>query len=199
VNEGALAHVTAYMEEGERRRISRLRLADTEPGRFVRLSLRPSPQAPARARRLVAGFVGDSVGDALRYALQLVASELVKNAVVYGSRSVPVRLELAVHPDWIELRVCNGGERMHMRELRSRRDAGGRGLEIVDALTWGWSIDTGPLETAVSVRVPIVDSPVDEKRLLRLAEAGRGYGTPMPRRAPGPDRRARRPASSRRS
>jgi hypothetical protein len=85
-----------------------------------------------------------------------------------------------------------------MRELRSGRPDGGRGLEIVDALTWGWSIDTGPLETAVSVRVPIVDSPVDQARLLRLAQAPKGYGTPMSSRDHGADRRARRPASSRR-
>ena len=112
---------------------------------------------------MVAGFVGASASENLRFALQLVASELVKNAVLYGSSEQPIRLEVSVHRDWIELRVVNGGNRIVMSELRSRREGGGRGLEIVDALAWGWTIDSGPLETTVSVRLPIVDSPAHRR------------------------------------
>jgi hypothetical protein len=138
----------------------------------------------------VAGFVGDSGGDRLRYTVQLIASELIKNAVVYGSQSRPVRLEIAVQQDSIELRVANGGDRIHVSDLRARRDDGGRGLEIVDALTGGWSIETGPAETVVSVRLPTGDSSADP----RLPAARTGYRGGMPSR----DRHARRPASSRR-
>jgi hypothetical protein len=41
-----------------------------------------------------------------------------------------------------------------MRKLRTRRREGGRGLEIVDALADAWSIETGPLGTKVTVRLP---------------------------------------------
>jgi hypothetical protein len=117
------------------------------------------------------------------FALQLVASELVKNAVLYGSDQGLVRMEIAVHRDWIELCVT-GGDRIVMSELRSRREGGGRGLEIVDALAWGWTIDSGPLETTVSVRLPIVDSPAeDRQRLACLATYTRGYEMDVPRRS----------------
>jgi anti-sigma regulatory factor (Ser/Thr protein kinase) len=145
--------------------------------------LLPTDEAPGRARRIVAGFVGASASERLRFALQLVASELVKNAVLYGSREEPIRFEVAVHRDWIELRVTNSGDRIVMSELRSRREEGGRGLEIVDALAWGWTIDSGAVETAVSVRMPIVDSPFDRERLSRLSGRSFGYDAGMPGRS----------------
>jgi anti-sigma regulatory factor (Ser/Thr protein kinase) len=178
-------HLRGYVEHGERRRLAALRLAGSQPGRFAQASLQPTTRAPGEARRMVAGFVGASASENLRFALQLVASELVKNAVLYGSSEQPIRLEVAVHRDWIELRVVNGGNRIVMSELRSRRLEGGRGLEIVDALTWGWTIDSGPVETAVSVRLPIVDSPFDHERLSRLAGRGTGYDPGMPSRSRG--------------
>jgi anti-sigma regulatory factor (Ser/Thr protein kinase) len=175
-------HVLGYVEHGERRRLDDLRLAGAQPGRFARLSLPPSVDAPAHARRIVAGFVGAGAPEALRFALQLIASELIENAVLYGSREEAVRLELAKHRDWIELTVTNGGDRMTMADLRSGREGGGRGLEIVDALAWGWTIDTGPLGTAISVRLPIVESPfdVDREVLGRLAHRATGYEMGVP-------------------
>jgi anti-sigma regulatory factor (Ser/Thr protein kinase) len=176
-------HVRGYLEHGERRRLKNLRLAASQPGRFARVMLEPNVEAPGRARRTVAGFVGASGSETLRFALQLVASELVKNAVLYGSPDEPIRFEVAVHRDWIELRVTNSGDRIVMRELRSRREEGGRGLEIVDALSWGWTIDSGPVETAISVRMPIVDSPFDRERLSRLSGRSFGYDMGMPGRS----------------
>ncbi len=175
-------HVHGYVEQGERRRLDTLRLAASQPGRSARLSLRPSVDAPASARRIVAGFLGAGTSEALKFALQLVASELIKNAVLYGSREEPVRLEIEMHRDWIELRVTNGGDRMTIADLRSGREGGGRGLEIVDALTGGWTIDTGPLGTAISVRLPNVDSPfdVDRAELGRLAHRATGYVMGVP-------------------
>ena len=85
----------------------------------------------------------------------LVASELVKNAVLYGTEREPIRLELQLFRDWADLCVQNGGGRISMKSLRTRRREGGRGLEIVDALAEAWSIDTGPLGTKISVRLPV--------------------------------------------
>jgi len=97
-----------------------------------------------------------------------------------------------LHSHWIELTVTNSGKRITMKELRSRRRDGGRGLEIVDALTFGWTIDSGPFGTAVSVRFPIADSPFDRERLARLAGRGTGYDVSVPRRSRG---RGRGPVS----
>jgi len=126
--------------------------------------------------------LGAGTSEALKFALQLVASELIKNAVLYGSREEPVRLEIEMHRDWIELRVTNRGDRMTIADLRSGREGGGRGLEIVDALTGGWTIDTGPLGTVISVRLPNVDSPfdVDRAELGRLAHRATGYVMGVP-------------------
>ena len=87
------------------------------------------------------------------FNLRLVASELVKNAVLYGFDSAPVELQLQLYPEWVDLRVRNEGRRLRMKNLRTRRPDGGRGLEIVDALADSWSIVSGPRGTTVSVRL----------------------------------------------
>jgi len=73
--------------------------------------------------------------------------------VLYGAGDEPVELQLELYPEWVDLRVRNSGGRMRMKNLRRHRRDGGRGLEIVDALAEAWSIDSGPLGTAVSVRL----------------------------------------------
>ena len=72
--------------------------------------------------------------DRFAFYLRLTASELVKNAVLYGSEREPIHLDLKLFQDWAELRVQNGGARLSMKSLREQRRQGGRGLEIVDAL-----------------------------------------------------------------
>ena len=63
--------------------------------------------------------------------------------------------------DWAELRVQNGGGRLSIKSLRTRRRHGERGLEIVDALADAWSIDTGPLGTKITVRLPVQPTATD--------------------------------------
>ena len=55
--------------------------------RTLRLSLDPGVDAPARARRAPASFADGSTDPALGFALELVASGLVKNAVLYEDRT----------------------------------------------------------------------------------------------------------------
>ena len=101
-------------------------------------------------------MLGDDRETRFGFYLRLVASELVKNAVLYGSDRESIRMETKLFPDWAELRVQNSGGRFSMRKLRTRRREGGRGLEIVDALADAWSIDTGPLGTKITVRLPVL-------------------------------------------
>jgi anti-sigma regulatory factor (Ser/Thr protein kinase) len=88
------------------------------------------------------------------FSLRLVASELIKNAVLYGSDTEPIRMGIRLFPDWAEMWVQNSGKRLSLTSLRTRRRQGGRGLEIVDALADAWSIDSGPSGTKITVRLP---------------------------------------------
>jgi DNA-binding transcriptional MerR regulator len=119
-----------------------------------RFRIESASEAPLEARRAVDEAVVDGTYDeAFVFNLRLVASELVKNAVVYGLENAPVELELQLYPESVDLRVRNEGKRLRMKNLRTRRPDGGRGLEIVDALADSWSIDSGPRGTTVSVRL----------------------------------------------
>ncbi len=118
-----------------------------------RLRIESAPEAPLEARRVVDEVVDGTYEDAFCFNLRLIASELVKNAVLYGLESTPVELELQLYPDGVDLRVRNEGGRLRMKNLRTRRPDGGRGLEIVDALADSWSITSGPRGTTVSVRL----------------------------------------------
>ena len=144
----------------------------------------PGVDAPARARRAVASFADGPTDPALSFALELVASELVKNAVLYGSNEEAVRLELVGDSSEIELRVTNRGERIHMSGLRSHREDGGRGLEIVDALCLGWTITSGPLETSISVRMPHRRAVAGAQVRARVWPAGRPGTTTACREQP---------------
>ena len=155
----------------------------SNPERTLTLSLEPGVDAPARARRAVASFADGPTDPALSFALELVASELVKNAVLYGSSEEAVLLELAGDSSEIELRVTNRGERIHMSGLRSHREDGGRGLEIVDALSLSWTITSGRLETSISVRMPLGSRGGGAGSGTRLACRGAGYDDGMPVRS----------------
>ena len=86
--------------------------------------------------------------------MALATSELVNNAVVHGSHSDAITMEIRQAPDWLEVEVQNRGERVRMKDFRTRRPEGGRGLEIVDALVDSWSIHSLPLGgTRVTVRL----------------------------------------------
>lgn len=150
-----LRRVLAQVRRGSRARAAHENALSPRPIRTSRVRLAPSPEAPMEARRAVDALLED--GDDARFAfyMRLVASELVKNAVLYGGRREPIRLELQLFRAWADLGVQNGGSRLTMKSLRTRRRDGGRGLEIVDALAEAWSIDTGPLGTKVAVRLPI--------------------------------------------
>jgi transposase-like protein len=148
-----LRRVLAQLRRGARARAAHDLATLPTPVRATRARFEPEPGAPALARRVIDELLAY---DDTRFAfyLRLVASELVKNAVLYGSDREPIRLEAKLFPDWAELRVQNSGGRLSMRKLRTRRREGGRGLEIVDALSDAWSIETGPLGTKVTVRLP---------------------------------------------
>jgi DNA-binding transcriptional MerR regulator len=150
-----LRRVLAQIRRGVRASHAHTAALAVHPRRTARLRLDPDPQAPQLARAAVDELVADCGHERFAFYLRLVASELVKNAVLYGSSREPIRLEMSLYPNAAELRVQNAGSRLRVKSLRTQRPDGGRGLEIVDALAESLTIDTGPLGTRVSVRLPM--------------------------------------------
>jgi len=107
---------------------------------MARHQLAATPDAPARARRLVADALGhdDEVA-----AAQLAVSEIVTNALRHG-RARPDRRD-------IELRLEPRGERLRVSVLdpgagaalrrRPGGAGGGWGLEIVERVVHAWGHD----------------------------------------------------------
>jgi len=150
-----LRRVLSQLRRGARARSAHDAVRILQPIRTSRLRIHPSPQAPSQARRVVDGLLDDVDDPRFAFNLRLVASELVKNSVLYGSDRDPVRIEIRLFPGYAELCVENGGRPLSIKSLRTRRREGGRGLEIVDALAKSWSIDTGAFGTRITVRLPI--------------------------------------------
>jgi len=129
------------------------RARTTEPVGTFRLRIAPSPQAPSEARRAVDDLVGDSVDPRFAFYLRLVASELVKNALLHGSSSEPIVVKARLDEGRVDLQVEDHGGRLTLKRLRRRRRDGGRGLDIVDALVDAWTIESGLPGTRISVRM----------------------------------------------
>lgn len=147
-----LRRVLAQVQRGVRARAAHDLATGPRPVRTTRSRIKPSRDAPAEARRAVDDLLAGSSDSRFAFYLRLIASELVKNAVLHGSERDPIKLDASLFDGAAELHVESGGK-LSMKRLRARRREGGRGLEIVDALADAWSIDTGPFGTTVSVRL----------------------------------------------
>jgi anti-sigma regulatory factor (Ser/Thr protein kinase) len=123
------------------------------PARALHLTLQPDARAPGSARRSVEALLGETADRRFVFFLQLVTSELVNNAVLHAESGDPIALDIELREPGARVRVQNRGSRFSLRSFRRQRRAAGRGLEIVEALVESWTIDTGPLGTAVTVEL----------------------------------------------
>lgn len=102
--------------------------------------------APREARRAIARFLSKAKLSGLTDDAQLLASELVTNAVRHASGPIDVRAY--VHDGFLRLEVgdstvdCGPDPRE-----ASADDESGRGMELVDKLAarWGWRV-CGPMK-----------------------------------------------------
>lgn len=131
--------------------------------RGTRLAPQPSQVAAARAfvtQTLKSWGLADVVGAAV-----LVVSELVTNSVLHAVTALDVSVSTAQGRVRVAVRDHGGGApRAHPRE-RLEEHEGGRGLQLVSALTHGWGVLPGrrggktvwavlePLPAATRVRV----------------------------------------------
>jgi anti-sigma regulatory factor (Ser/Thr protein kinase) len=118
------------------------------------MSLPPTPASVATARRAVEALLGGEPRCELCSTLKLVVSELMTNAIVYGSSGEEIVLGLTLYLGHAHVSIHNCGPAIDMVKFRRRRRDGGRGLDIVARLVEGWAIETGPTGTTVTVRVP---------------------------------------------
>jgi anti-sigma regulatory factor (Ser/Thr protein kinase) len=123
------------------------------PGRLS-LSLMPVPGSVRSAREAVELLLADAdPSDELVFALRLVVSELMTNAVEHGSPGEDIHVELTLYRDHAHVSIHNLGGGLDMTRLRRGRPDRGRGLEIVAALSDRWSIDSGRNGTTMTARV----------------------------------------------
>jgi DNA-binding transcriptional MerR regulator len=151
-----LHEIRAQVRRGVRAGAAHLALPDPVSLATICVRLEPTLDAPQQVRRTIDELLrGHRHDPRFAFNLRLIASELVKNAVVHGDTHDPIEIEAHLCPAWAELKVRNTGGRLQIKSLRSRPRNAGRGLEIVDVLADAWSIDTGPRGTCVTVRLAI--------------------------------------------
>jgi two-component sensor histidine kinase len=99
-----------------------------------------STSAPSEARAMLNALVADLEGETLSN-LRIIVSELVSNAVKYGSGN-PVHVELDVSaPDRVSGEVVTHGDPAGAPHIHERPGAhGGYGLRLVDALSREWGV-----------------------------------------------------------
>jgi anti-sigma regulatory factor (Ser/Thr protein kinase) len=120
----------------------------------VSVSFAPEPGS-VKAARDVAGELLREAGhsDEFLFALRLVVSELMTNAVEHGSPGEQIHLELTLYRDHAYVSIHNVGAGVDMTKLRKGRPDRGRGLEIVAALSDRWGIDSSRAGTTMTARV----------------------------------------------
>jgi anti-sigma regulatory factor (Ser/Thr protein kinase) len=124
------------------------------PGR-TSVSFAPDPGSVKAARDAADRLLeGADPSEEFQFALRLVVSELMTNAVEHGSPGEQIQLELILYRDHAHVSIRNLGAGVDMTRLRRGRSDRGRGLEIVAALAERWGIDSGRSGTTMTARVP---------------------------------------------
>jgi len=121
------------------------------------LAVTYEPASAARVRHSIADDLAnrditqESVEDVV-----LVASELVGNAVLHGTRT-DGDLDVAwdVERDAVVVQVLDGSPELPRRRTATPRDTGGRGLSIVAAISLDWGVRRTTQGKLVWARVPI--------------------------------------------
>jgi anti-sigma regulatory factor (Ser/Thr protein kinase) len=105
----------------------------------VTLELERDPAAPARARTMVRGLK-PLLGDERTDDATLLVSELVTNAVKYGSGPVELRVEAGDDGRGrFTISDAGGGDTPALRETGGEQP-GGYGLHLVDRIADDWGV-----------------------------------------------------------
>lgn len=149
---------------------------------FAELELPPHAEAVPTARRFARAALADEPAAVLEDA-QLVATELVTNALLHGA--APVHFRVQPRDGCVRLEVRDTGRAVPMWQQRDQEGLTGRGLTLVAALASGWGIDpvrgSGKVVWAEITRCPqaqprLVEPAVDVEALLASWPSDDGAG-----------------------
>jgi CheY-like chemotaxis protein/anti-sigma regulatory factor (Ser/Thr protein kinase) len=128
---------------GTARWIARLVDVVVDPVRAAALNARLVLSDDNLSVPLARGFVGDLLEQwdlgPLVDSAQLLASELVANAVVHVSG--PCALELTHHDEVLNIAVADSGRGMPDLQVLGPMSENGRGLHIISAFSTAWGVD----------------------------------------------------------
>ena len=102
------------------------------------LTLAPSRRAPAEARQAVRAFAIGSVSAETADTAELLASELVTNAVMHGQGRVTVLM--AYDADGLSVTVYDDEPALPVQPEPDPLSLGGRGLQLVEVLADAWGV-----------------------------------------------------------
>jgi anti-anti-sigma regulatory factor len=114
-----------------------LAVAAAEPvPQRVRQRLEPTVHAPRAARELVADACADWGLPESAIAAEVIASELVTNAVRHAGTGI--ELQVTLRDDYLRVSVRDGATSLARRQSPAESDFHGRGLLIVEAMAAAW-------------------------------------------------------------
>jgi anti-sigma regulatory factor (Ser/Thr protein kinase) len=106
-----------------------------------------TPASVGQARRAVVAALPEGCGERVREEVRLICSELVTNAVGYGSAGEDDVVEVVVWAAdgywWIA--VGDGGDGVPRARVAEPGETGGRGLALVGALAARWGVVARPV------------------------------------------------------
>jgi anti-sigma regulatory factor (Ser/Thr protein kinase) len=102
--------------------------------------LAPDPRAPAAARHVLDGLVG-ALPDEVVHRFQVVASELVTNAIKHAAGNDPIRVLAALESGRIRLQVIDLGPGFQPGPTEPHDDQqSGWGLYLVERMCNRWGV-----------------------------------------------------------
>jgi anti-sigma regulatory factor (Ser/Thr protein kinase) len=102
----------------------------------VQQRLEPTVHAPRAARELVADACADWGLPESAVAAEVIASELVTNAVRHAGTGIELRVTL--RDDQLRVSVRDGAVGLARRQSPAESDSYGRGLLVVEAIAAAW-------------------------------------------------------------
>ncbi|MGW1893196.1 SpoIIE family protein phosphatase [Streptomyces sp. NPDC002004] len=126
------------------------------PDRLGSWSLPHAPESASEARRLVGERLAEWGLDGLVFSAQLIASELVTNAVRYSAGPVELRL---IRDSSLICEVSDTSRAAPHPRQADADDEGGRGLFLVSEFTRSWGSRQSPRGKTIWADLPLAELP----------------------------------------
>lgn len=109
------------------------------------LRLEADPSAPHRGRHWIVPVLREhGAPESAVDLVELLTSEVVTNAVKYGSAETGIVLSVTFVPEVVTVQVTDANPASPVVHRSGPEDVGGRGMELVELLADAWGVDPGP-------------------------------------------------------